>query len=203
MAGTPHSHRDWWRSLTGVCSDHSTAPHTAVPAKASGTFNPLHKVLCILQSLYLCTIGPTVVLLLARDTPGTSNCSLKQLYSWIRPAEVQAAMAQQSSVGDSIPLLWSIPGHLPGATASKDKHCQSAPQPTALVEPCDSRPPEQLSPEGTTEVGWDHFRLSHEVLPVHSPLLEQSQLLALPPLSDMLKFSGSFPMHQVTHKPQP
>jgi len=74
----------------------STAPHTAVPAMASGTFNPLHKVLCILRSLYLCTIGPTVVLLLARDTPGTSNCSLKQLYSWMRPAEVQAAVAQQS-----------------------------------------------------------------------------------------------------------
>jgi len=118
----------------------STAPHTAVPAKASGTFNPLHKVLCILQSLYLCTIGPTVVLLLARDTPGTSNCSLKQLYSWMQPAEVQAAVAQQSSVGDSIPLLWSIPGHLPGATASPDRHCQPLHSPQHWVEPRDSRP---------------------------------------------------------------
>jgi hypothetical protein len=38
-----------------------------------------------------------------------------------------------------------------------------------------------------------------QVLPVHSPLLEQSQLLALPPLSDMLKFGGSFSVHQVTN----
>ena len=36
-------------------------------------------------------------------------------------------------------------------------------------------------------------------MPVHSPLLKQSQLLAVPPLSDMLKLSGSFPVHQVTN----
>lgn len=35
-------------------------------------------------------------------------------------------------------------------------------------------------------------------LPVHSPLLKQSQLLALPPLSDMLKFGGLLHVHQVT-----
>ena len=39
----------------------ATAPLTADPAEASGTFNPLCKVLCILQSLYLCAIGPTLV----------------------------------------------------------------------------------------------------------------------------------------------
>ena len=33
------------------------APLSAVPVEASGTFNPLCKVLCILQSLYLCSIG--------------------------------------------------------------------------------------------------------------------------------------------------
>lgn len=42
-----------------------------------------------------------------------------------------------------------------------------------------------------------HFRLRH-MLPIHSPLLKQSQLLALPPLSDMLKFSGLLHVHQVT-----
>lgn len=36
------------------------------------------------------------------------------------------------------------------------------------------------------------------VLLVHSPLLQQSRLLAVPPLSDMLKLSGSFHVRQVT-----
>jgi len=36
------------------------------------------------------------------------------------------------------------------------------------------------------------------VLPIHSPLLKQSLLLAVPPLSDMLKFSGLLHVHQVT-----
>ena len=38
---------------------------------------------------------------------------------------------------------------------------------------------------------------SHFLL-VHSPLLQQSRLLAVPPLSDMLKFGGSFRVRQVT-----
>ena len=36
------------------------------------------------------------------------------------------------------------------------------------------------------------------MLPVHSPLPKQSLLLAFPPLNDMLKFGGSFHVHQVT-----
>jgi len=35
-------------------------------------------------------------------------------------------------------------------------------------------------------------------MPVHSPLLKQSQLLDVPPLSDMLKFGGSLHVSQVT-----
>lgn len=35
-------------------------------------------------------------------------------------------------------------------------------------------------------------------MPFHSPLLEQSQLLSFPPLSDMLKLSGSLLAQQVT-----
>lgn len=62
----------------------TTAPLTAGSTEASGTFNPLCKVLCILQSLYLCTIGPMLVFCLARDTPCASNCSPKPLYSWIQ-----------------------------------------------------------------------------------------------------------------------
>jgi len=59
-----------------------------------------------------------------------------------------------------------------------------APQPTASVEIHESR---SQIPFGMSQV-----------LPVHSPLLRQSRLLAVPPLSDMLKFGGSFSVSQVT-----
>lgn len=72
----------------GAGAVHSSTLHRAT-IKASGTFNPLCRVLCILQSLYLCAIGSMVVALVAshlsRDTPRTSNCSPKQLYTWMRP----------------------------------------------------------------------------------------------------------------------
>jgi len=70
-------------TITGVVS---TVPLTAVPAEASGTFNPLCKVLCILPSLYLCAIGSLAVSFLAMDTHCISNCSPKQLYSWMPAA---------------------------------------------------------------------------------------------------------------------
>ena len=45
------------------------------------------------------------------------------------------------------------------------------------------------------QLGFTSGQLS---LPVHSPLLQQSRLLSLPPLSDMLKFGGLLHVHQVT-----
>lgn len=87
----------------------ATAPLTAVPAAASGTFNPLCKVLCILQSLYLCAIGLKPVFFLAMDTPRTSNCSPKPLYSWMQAAAPRMTTTH-SDVQDSILLLWTIPG---------------------------------------------------------------------------------------------
>lgn len=90
--------------------DHkATAPFTAVPAAASGTFNPLCKVLCILQSLYLCAIGLKPVFFLAMDTPRTSNCSPKPLYSWMQAAAPRMT-TPHSGVQDSILLSWTIPG---------------------------------------------------------------------------------------------
>ena len=68
------------------CSVEPTALHTTVPVAASGAFNPLHGVLCILRSLYFCSIGPRSVFGLATDTRRSSNCSPKPLYSRIRPA---------------------------------------------------------------------------------------------------------------------
>ena len=58
-----------------------TKPPTAEPAAASGTLNPLCRVLCTLRSVYLCAIGPAPVISLAMDTPRTSSGSPKQLYS--------------------------------------------------------------------------------------------------------------------------
>ena len=42
--------------------------------------------------------------------------------------------------------------------------------------------------------------VTHIIKPllVQSPLLQQARLLAFPPLSDMLKFGGSLPVHQVS-----
>ena len=81
--GWPRVAWNEWSSLR------ATALLTADPAEASGTFNPLCKVLCILQSLYLCAIGPMLVLLLGMDTHPASNCSPKPLYSWIQAAALR------------------------------------------------------------------------------------------------------------------
>ena len=99
----------------------ATAPLTAIPAEASGTFNPLHGVLCILRSLYLCSIGPRSVLLLAMDTHRTSNCSPKPLYSWMWTATPQVDPSTRvppyrtvsSSCGpfQDSPWCWDHPGH--------------------------------------------------------------------------------------------
>lgn len=66
----------------------STAPFSAAPAMASGTFNPLCKVLCILQSLYLYTIG-----LLSCVLPG-------QGYTWHFKLQSQATLLWDT---DSLP----------------------------------------------------------------------------------------------------
>lgn len=58
-----------------------TKPPTAEPVAASGTLNPLCRVLCTLRSVYLCAIGPAPVISLTMDTPRTSSGSPKQLYS--------------------------------------------------------------------------------------------------------------------------
>ena len=92
----------------------ATAPLSTVPVAASGTFNPLCRVLCILQSLYLCSIGPMLVFCLARDTPCTSNCSPKPLYSWMQAATPPATTHTQLR-GGQYP---SVVGHsraFPGA----------------------------------------------------------------------------------------
>jgi len=109
-------------------------------AKASGTFNPLCRVLCILQSLYLCAIGPMVVSLvalhLARDTPRASNCTPKQLYTWMRPRRGAGAgcSARTWSRGQFPALVskWPVPGAFLWR-ATVPQHASTAPMspPTA------------------------------------------------------------------------
>jgi hypothetical protein len=60
----------------------SEGPCTAVPLVASGTFNPLDKVLCTFRSLYFpFAISPVPMFTLATDTPRASGYNLKQHYS--------------------------------------------------------------------------------------------------------------------------
>ena len=100
------------------CGDRRSPRHAraADPAEASGTFNPLCKVLCILQSLYLCAIGPAPVFFLAVDTPRCSNCSPKPLYSWMarrpRPAGARCRNAERTG---QYPCVVSHSRALPGA----------------------------------------------------------------------------------------
>jgi hypothetical protein len=124
------SHRRWsgpralgqWQSTVNSRANHldrkATAPFTAVPAAASGTFNPLCKVLCILQSLYLCAIGLEPVFVLAMDTPRTSNCSPKPLYSWIQTAAPQMTTTHGGCTGQ-YPSLVDHSRSLPGAMATQ------------------------------------------------------------------------------------
>jgi len=100
-AGGNQTYPDWAALPDG--DQITTTSLSAVPAEASGTLNPLCKVLCILQSLYLCAIGSMSVFCLAEDTPCTSNCSPKQLYSWMQAAKPSQATAL-STIQDSILL---------------------------------------------------------------------------------------------------
>ena len=145
----------------------ATAPLTTVPAKASGTSNPLCKVLCTLQSLYFCTIGSMLVFCLVVDTPHTSNCSPKPLYSWIQMGQPQVAPRHSDHKGQSpsvVSLSWVScwPGG-PGA-------CHPLHNPQHLMKP--TRAGCKRSPGGDRLAGGIPFGRG-PVLPVHSPLLKQ------------------------------
>ena len=100
-------------SQPGVClrsPGSSTAPLTTVSAAASGTFNPLHGVLCILRSLYLCSIGPRSI---GVPYDGyTSHFKLQYQAALLEDPASQSgeAMAHSQAVWDIIPQWWSIPG---------------------------------------------------------------------------------------------
>ena len=176
----------------------ATAPLSAGPATASGTFNPLCKVLCILQSLYLCSIGPMSVFCLATDTHCTSNCSPKPLYSWMLAASTLATTAQRW-VYRTVSLCGRPFQGLPWCNGSQ-WHCCPLHSPQHQLRSTKAVRKWATAPLGVcgAQVAMGiPFGMS-QVLPVHSPLLRQSLMLAVPPLSDMLKFGGSFSVSQVT-----
>ena len=126
----------------------ATAPLTAVPAAASGTFNPLCKVLCILQSLYLCAIGLEPVFFLAMDTPRTSNCSPKPLYSWMQAAAPRMTTTHEWCTGQ-YPSLVDHSRSLPGAMATQGS-CHPLQSPQHMLKPTKAE---------RTECGWESLRV--------------------------------------------
>lgn len=204
-----------------------TALHTTVPVAASGTFNPLHGVLCILRSLYFCAIGPRSVCLLAMDTHRTSNCSPKPLYSGIwaatprwgaqrtspqhtshtGPSPCRVDPFQDSSLGAWVhpgtATHSSYPQHVLSFLESRSSavHVGPAPRNCSTASGCPPAPRRERGRGAATNsrVRWKSTSRGRAViLLVHSPLLGQALLPALPPLSDMLKFSGSLHVRQVT-----
>ena len=120
--------------------DKPTALHTTVPVAASGAFNPLHGVLCILRSLYFCAIGPRSVCCLATDTRRSSNCSPKPFYSRIRPATSgRVSVRCQGSYGTCHPTPWFRSRTLLGTEITRSGHGQSLRSPQRLLESNESR----------------------------------------------------------------
>ena len=120
----PTSQRAW---PAGACLGlDATAPLTTVPVEASGTFNPPHRVLFILRSLYLCAIGPRSVLVLVMDTHHTSNCSPKPLYSWMQSTDHQWTQAHDLCKG-RLPFVVAHSRALPGARVTNSTaNCSTA-----------------------------------------------------------------------------
>lgn len=127
-------------------------------------FNSLFKVLFNFPSRYLFAIGLTVVFSLTRSLPGTLTCTPKQVDS----AVTGLVSPKQPLQGSH--LLWRL---------TQENLCLHQ---------------EKANTQSST---WHRFpRLSRKAftlgfIPVHSPLLGESHLFSFPPLSDMLKLSGS------------
>jgi hypothetical protein len=146
------------------------------PHAASSTFDSLSRVLFTVRSLYLCTIGPVIIFSLDRDTPARSSCNAKKLYSLnIQP--IVSDSHSQKPTGLSPCMARRFHAHLSGMTTKHKgrllftlQHC-----PVTSRVNCQS-------------LGWI---LQIFAMPVHSPLLGQSQLFSFPPPTDMLKLGGS------------
>jgi hypothetical protein len=160
--------------LTGVIYNNTAAPRLNSAATSQlhsfpcwpfhVLFNSLFKVLFNFPSRYLFAIGLTVVFSLTRSLPGTLTCTPKQVDS----AMAGLVSPEQSLQGSH--LLWRLTQENLCLHKGESKH------PVINVAP--------LSPPSRKA-----FTLGF--IPVHSPLLGESHLFSFPPLSDMLKLSGS------------
>jgi len=116
-----------WPLAQAQLSAEEAAPLSAVPAEASGTFNPLHKVLCILQSIYLCSVGPMPdVLTCGRYTPHFKLQSQAALL--LDPSRHITEISHTACVWDSNPVLWIIPYLFLCADLQKTCHLVLDPQ---------------------------------------------------------------------------
>lgn len=89
------------------------------PTAASGTFNPLCRVLCTIRSLYLSAVGPVFILSLATDTPCGSDYTPKQTYSVAQPGMHSGrGAAVIRIVRDYHPVSRAFPGVLAALTAT-------------------------------------------------------------------------------------
>src|SRR4051812_18801160 len=124
-------------------------------------FNPLFKALFIFRSLYLCAIGLWPVFSLRRSIPPVLR---------------------------SIPKLRDSPKGRQGGSAARRTGLSpsTAARSRALGGGSARRTLCRLQ-LGPPRRGPD---FKSGLVPLHSPLLGQSQLLSFPPLIDMLKFSG-------------
>jgi len=133
----------------------------------------------------------------ALSVPGL-YASLRRIHVALRTAvpshstpgceHTRAPMDQRTRcvVRDSLPRSWSVPGLFLVRWSPKPGCPLHSPQHLRIISI------ESRSQSHSGRAIWDG------ILPVHSPLLRQSLLLAFPPLSDMLKFGGLLHVHQVT-----
>ena len=143
--------------------NHNAGPIQLPSQQFQALFNSLFKVLCIFPSRYLFAIGLSPVFSFRWNLPPTLSCTPKQLDS----SKAHRTHADsQARTGFSPSTMPCSKGLTPGprlATASLDYNS------------------EREAPSD----------LQHELFPLHSPLLGESLLVSFPPLSNMLKSSGS------------
>ena len=124
-------------------------------------FNSLFKVLCIFPSRYLFAIGLPPVFSFRWNLPPALSCNPKQLDSW-KTGRTRVGSGARTGLSPSL-MLFSKRLRLGRRLA------------TPLQTTIRARRPD----------------LQRELFPLHSPLLGESWLVSFPPLSYMLKFSGS------------
>ena len=146
--------------------DRGERSHPFTPGRFHVLLNSLSKVLFNFPSRYLSTIGLVPVFSLGWSLPPDLGCVPKQPDSWI---EGRRSLSAPNG-----------PGTRRGRPRSRELRTTRDKTNGCL------RPVRHTSRSLLLATGF-----GVGLLPVHSPLLRESRLVSFPPLSDMLKFSGS------------